>query len=774
MHFGINLNQYISKMNGLKRDLLPTFEQSGRSIESAFSPTRLNRKKTVVPIPMHDPSSYYKQTPLNEYNTNSLKKRCDSSTKLTSATKKVSLDGRKSSRSIQTEVEFQSILRIRPLSLEERGEKDLFDIPRDSDQTIRLHSPKDRPIHSTNGRRQKELDMTAPTEYHFDAILDDNSTQDDAYNHVCGDGMALDAVAPLFNYYSDKEAKQHVIVSIGVSNSGKTYTMFGDRKHQEEGVVQRLFDEIFVTGTTILNKKIKHQRDLRNKRNLAIQLSMVHLHNDHIYDMLSTVDHQHGLNKEELIKTRRSSVLQKAALFESRPLQQNDSHLKELKIQTDRETQDFAINPTIITCQNPSDARRILDEGLKNNTTTSTNLNKQSSRGHTIITIRPVLKNQAEEHDVIGDSITLIDLAGIERTKTSAVTGKSMRESVSINTSISAVLQCLRAINHIHGKNNSHSHTYNHDDIENMSPAQQNIITSKQTSRTSKHIPYRQNKLTMLLQPLFSGNFRGKSDIITVKNTVKMLVSVYPGIKDYNEKKALLGEIDALRGLKTHITMERKIASQKSDDTLVSEESSITSRIPPMSNNETEINYKDVVPLQKISNSSPLKRLVSKVKTSSSKKRKSEVAELLERIKSLEDDNNKMIESYQKVKRKCMELKHDNDDLKAELEKSKQSELKLRQQMEMGKEETTSHVQVIEKSFLQSRDIRRRQQTLLSSPVRNHMKAVQATSAVFCGTLHGSMTTRPPFQLHIPSKDKNEKQTASHDDDDSERSSYSA
>ncbi len=760
-------------MNGLKRDLLPTFEQNGRLIESAFSPTRLNRKKTVVPIPMHDPSSYYKQTPLNDYNTNSLTKRCNSSSRLTSATKKVSLDGRKSSRSIQTEVEFQSILRIRPLSIEERGEKDLFDIPRDSDQTIRLHSPKERPHLSTNGRRQKELDMTAPTEYHFDAILDDSSTQEDAYNHVCGDGMALDVVAPLFNYYSDKEAKQHVIVSIGVSNSGKTYTMFGDRKHQEEGVVQRLFDDIFVTGTTILNKKIKHQRDLRNKSNLAIQLSMVHLHNDHIYDMLSTVDnHQHGLNNKEKIQTRRSSVLQKAALFESRPLHQNDAHLKELKIQTDRETQDFAINPTIITCQNPADARRILDEGLKNNTTTSTNLNKQSSRGHTIITIRPVLNHQAEEHDVIGDSITLIDLAGIERTKTSAVTGKAMRESVSINTSISAVLQCLRAINHIHGKNTSQSHNVKYDDVENMNPAQQNIITSKQTSRTSKHIPYRQNKLTMLLQPLFSGNFHGKSDIMTVKNTVKMLVSVYPGIKDYNEKKALLGEIDALRGLKTHITMERKIVSKKSDDTLVSEESSITSRIPPTSNIETEINYKDVAPPQKISNSSPLKRLVSKVKTSSSKKRKSEVVELLERIKTLEDDNNKMIESYQKIKRKCKDLKHDNDNLKSELEKSKQSEMKLRQKMEMGREETTSHVQIIEKSFHQSRDIRRRQQTLLSSPVRNHMKAVQATSAVFCGTLHGSMTTRPPFQLHIPSKDK--KETASHDDDDSEKSSYSA
>jgi hypothetical protein len=89
-------------------------------------------------------------------------------------------------------------------------------------------------------------------------------------------------------------------------------------------------------------------------------------------------------------------------------------------------------------------------------------------------------------------------------TKTSAVSGMTMHESVSINTAISAMLQCLRSI-----KNNSENLSSNveYNDTENISPAVHN--TRDKMSHKAQIVPYRENKLTMLVQPLFSGNFKG-------------------------------------------------------------------------------------------------------------------------------------------------------------------------------------------------------------------------------------------------------------------------
>ncbi len=57
----------------------------------------------------------------------------------------------------------------------------------------------------------------------------------------------------------------------------------------------------------------------------------------------------------------------------------------------------------------------------------------------------------------------------------------------------------------------------------------------------TKIVPYRESKITMLLQPLFSG--RSGSVFAT------MNVSAFPGATDYAEKKYLLKEVSALRSL---------------------------------------------------------------------------------------------------------------------------------------------------------------------------------------------------------------------------------
>ena len=884
-------------------------------IESTFSPTKCNTtrsrsNRSVVPMPLHpcnnvplptSSSSLLYQTPRNNQHQKHLEEKPNSASSTASGItnsniigiKKAKLLSRKTKNvKIQTQVEFQSILRIRPLSIEENGEKNMFSMPKDDNHTIRLHPLKERPSHlSLMGRRQKDIELIAPSEYHFDAVLNEGRTQEDVYQDVAGDVMAWDVVHPLFTDQgvggdattgatgatttSDMEAKQHVIVSMGVSNAGKTHTIFGDqKKHKDDGIVPRLIDDMFLAGKnlnmdrmdihcsddiqkSVLTQKLQQNKHHTNakKMKFGLQMSMVHLHNDHVYDMLSSLDdNSTSCGPTNNSRKRTSSVSKMIESFETRPLHNTKtkqisnlaavSSMKELKIRKDRQSQDFTIDPNIITCTSPSHARHVLNEGLKHNTTSSTNLNKCSSRGHTMITIRPVLhygENENEQGDNhisqnevagIGGSIHIIDMAGIERTKTSAVSGMSMRESVSINTTISAMLQCLRSIKHNNNgdnKNDDDNETNSSypkydeeylDDTENISPsigthhdyAIQNIKSeSKRRSNetNTKHaaqqiVPYRQNKLTMLMQPLFSGYFACASNIKKIKTTVKILVSVYPGTKDYNEKKTLLSEIDSLRGLKTNCMMKQRLNS----DSMVSMISDIgnTTTLSTASEQSREIsfdtettstkdqikgNYVDDVPQKSSSSSyaSPLKRIAKAVtsKTSSNKKkRKAEIHELVERIKYLEEDNNALRKQNNSTITKYTSLQSENKKLKIELEESKVAQEKMRQEMTqmqgtLGGEVSYNNMHI----YNLERDARLEEQNLLGSTLRQHMQSVDMNSVVYGGNVNvrGRMTVKPPFQLIVPStkskqknapieKEKNEEYV--NDEEEEAHSLYSA
>jgi hypothetical protein len=139
--------------------------------------------------------------------------------------------------------------------------------------------------------------------------------------------------------------------------------------------------------------------------------------------------------------------------------------------------------------------------------------NENSSRSHIIITIQPTLKLEEKEKKMLfGGKIMIFDLAGVERTKKTGAVGVSLKESISINSSIKAVMSCLRTLK-----------------------------WNQEHTEKKKIVPYRESKITMLLQPLFSG--RCRSVVAT------MIVSAYPGATDYAEKKYLLKEVSSLRSL---------------------------------------------------------------------------------------------------------------------------------------------------------------------------------------------------------------------------------
>lgn len=111
--------------------------------------------------------------------------------------------------------------------------------------------------------------------------------------------------------------------------------------------------------------------------------------------------------------------------------------------------------------------------GNKNRTVGSTAMNEGSSRSHSIFTlyIESGYKNENNKK-CVASKLSLVDLAGSEKTSKTKATGQRLIEGTKINLSLSVLGNVIKAL--VDGK--------------------------------SKFIPYRESKLTLLLQDSLGGN----------------------------------------------------------------------------------------------------------------------------------------------------------------------------------------------------------------------------------------------------------------------------
>ncbi|EFJ51094.1 kinesin-like protein [Volvox carteri f. nagariensis] len=119
--------------------------------------------------------------------------------------------------------------------------------------------------------------------------------------------------------------------------------------------------------------------------------------------------------------------------------------------------------------------KNVLEVGKKNRSVGATLMNQDSSRSHSIFTITietiEQTKAQPEGHIKVG-KLNLVDLAGSERQSKTGATGDRLKEATKINLSLSALGNVISAL--VDGK--------------------------------SGHVPYRDSKLTRLLQDSLGGN----------------------------------------------------------------------------------------------------------------------------------------------------------------------------------------------------------------------------------------------------------------------------
>lgn len=148
----------------------------------------------------------------------------------------------------------------------------------------------------------------------------------------------------------------------------------------------------------------------------------------------------------------------------------------------------FVPNLHAVDCKSVDEMLTVMAQGNRNRTTGRTNMNEHSSRSHAIFSIKIEMCDQSTNKVNVG-KLNLIDLAGSERQSKTGATAERLREASKINRALSSLGNVISAL-----------------------------------AENSPHIPYRDSKLTRLLQDSLGGNSK----------TI-MIANVGPSGYNYNE-----------------------------------------------------------------------------------------------------------------------------------------------------------------------------------------------------------------------------------------------
>ncbi|XP_032104209.1 kinesin-like protein KIF21A isoform X5 [Sapajus apella] len=335
----------------------------------------------------------------------------------------------------------------------------------------------------------------------FDYVFDIDSQQEQIYTQ-CIEKL----IEGCFEGYNA------TVFAYGQTGAGKTYTMGTgfdvNIVEDEQGIISRAVKHLF--------KSIEEKKHIAMKNGLPppdfkVNAQFLELYNEEVLDLFDTTRDIDAKNKKSNIR-----------------------------IHEDSTGGIYTVGVTTRTVNTESEMMQCLKLGALSRTTASTQMNVQSSRSHAIFTIHvcqtrvcpQIDADNATDNKIISESAQMnefetltakfhfVDLAGSERLKRTGATGERAKEGISINCGLLALGNVISALG--------------------------------DKSKRATHVPYRDSKLTRLLQDSLGGN----------SQTI-MIACVSPSDRDFMETLNTLKYANRARNIKNKVMVNQDRASQQ-------------------------------------------------------------------------------------------------------------------------------------------------------------------------------------------------------------------
>ncbi|XP_044510092.1 kinesin-like protein KIN-4A isoform X2 [Mangifera indica] len=287
------------------------------------------------------------------------------------------------------------------------------------------------------------------------------------FDHVYGStgspssAMFEECIAPLVHGLF--QGYNATVLAYGQTGSGKTYTMGTSSKDGcQTGIIPQVMNVLFNKIETL-----KHLTEFQ------LHVSFIEILKEEVQDLLDPT----CLNKPETANGHAGKVT-----VPGKPLIQI------------RETSNGVITlagSTEVSVSSLNEMAACLEQGSLSRATGSTNMNNQSSRSHAIFTItleqmrklNPIFPGESTPNESMNEEylcakLHLVDLAGSERAKRTGSDGLRFKEGVHINKGLLALGNVISALG------------------------------DEKRRKEGVHVPYRDSKLTRLLQDSLGGNSR--------------------------------------------------------------------------------------------------------------------------------------------------------------------------------------------------------------------------------------------------------------------------
>ncbi|RWS28175.1 kinesin-like protein KIF21A, partial [Leptotrombidium deliense] len=331
----------------------------------------------------------------------------------------------------------------------------------------------------------------------FDNVFDENSQQHEVYE-TCVKHLVEGCL----------EGYNATVLAYGQTGSGKTYTMGTgfdiEGKPNEKGIIPRAVESLF---TGIRNRQNEALNNNQPCPEFKVNAQFLELYNEDIIDLLADERTKHS----------------------------------QIKVHEDASGGIYTLGATAKVVSNVDNTLQCLKKGALSRSTASTQMNTQSSRSHAIFTLyikqqRVVTLDSAlperESNECNGDGdlpehefetltakFHFVDLAGSERLKRTGATGERQKEGISINSGLLSLGNVISAL-------------------------------GDKTKRAT-HVPYRDSKLTRLLQDSLGGNSR-----------TLMIACISPSDRDFMETLNTLRYANRAKNIKNKVVANQDKSSQ--------------------------------------------------------------------------------------------------------------------------------------------------------------------------------------------------------------------